>query len=161
MKNNAQKEMDKLIEKLDNVPTLLIHACCAPCSSYVLEYLSQYFHIIIISSVPSKEPRLRRGSFVYFAVDYFLDFFFVAGAGFNNRYAQAAAAPPASGATINTHDCLSASPPKSTAGASERAGFTDVPVRLMPMICTNTSARPITMPAIVEFSTFAVTPSIV
>lgn len=45
--------MDKLIEKLDNVPTLLIHACCAPCSSYVLEYLSQYFHIIILYYNPN------------------------------------------------------------------------------------------------------------
>jgi predicted adenine nucleotide alpha hydrolase (AANH) superfamily ATPase len=53
MKINAQKEMDKLIEKLDNVPTLLIHACCAPCSSYVLEYLSQYFHIIILYYNPN------------------------------------------------------------------------------------------------------------
>ncbi|MBQ5347384.1 MAG: epoxyqueuosine reductase QueH [Ruminococcus sp.] len=53
MKTNAQKEMDKLIEKLDNVPTLLIHACCAPCSSYVLEYLSQYFHIIILYYNPN------------------------------------------------------------------------------------------------------------
>lgn len=45
--------MDKLIEKLDNVPTLLIHACCAPCSSYVLEYLSQYFHIIVLYYNPN------------------------------------------------------------------------------------------------------------
>lgn len=29
------------------MPTLLLHACCAPCSSYCLEYLSQYFKIII------------------------------------------------------------------------------------------------------------------
>lgn len=43
---NYQKELDKLIVKLEKeeyVPTLLLHSCCAPCSSYVLEYLSQYF----------------------------------------------------------------------------------------------------------------------
>lgn len=53
MKNNAQKNMDTLIESLNDVPTLLIHACCAPCSSYVIEYLSQYFHIIILYYNPN------------------------------------------------------------------------------------------------------------
>ncbi len=53
MKTNAQKNMDNLIENLDTVPTLLIHACCAPCSSYVLEYLSRYFHIIILYYNPN------------------------------------------------------------------------------------------------------------
>lgn len=45
--------MDSLIEKLETVPTLLIHACCAPCSSYVIEYLSQYFHINILYYNPN------------------------------------------------------------------------------------------------------------
>ena len=43
MNINYQKELDALIEKLiekEEVPTLLLHSCCAPCSSYVLEYLS-------------------------------------------------------------------------------------------------------------------------
>ncbi|MCH5304384.1 MAG: epoxyqueuosine reductase QueH, partial [Ruminococcus sp.] len=53
MKLNAQKNMDALIENLDNTPTLLIHACCAPCSSYVIEYLSEYFHIIILYYNPN------------------------------------------------------------------------------------------------------------
>ena len=53
MKTNAQKEMDNLIENLDTVPTLLIHACCAPCSSYVIEYLSNYFHINILYYNPN------------------------------------------------------------------------------------------------------------
>ena len=41
-KINYQKELDKLIDHLqkeEKVPTLLLHSCCAPCSSYVLEYL--------------------------------------------------------------------------------------------------------------------------
>ncbi len=63
MKLNAKKNMDNLIENLDNVPTLLIHACCAPCSSYVIEYLSKYFHIIILYYNPNitsdKEYRYR------------------------------------------------------------------------------------------------------
>ena len=41
-----EKEI-KEIEKLDYIPTLLIHSCCAPCSSYVLEYLSDYFKITV------------------------------------------------------------------------------------------------------------------
>lgn len=54
--NNAQKNMDSCIEKFSAegiTPTLLIHACCAPCSSYVLEYLSQYFKIIILYYNPN------------------------------------------------------------------------------------------------------------
>ena len=47
---NYQKELDKTLEQLEKeerVPTLLLHSCCAPCSSYVLEYLSQYFQITV------------------------------------------------------------------------------------------------------------------
>ncbi len=60
MIQNAQKNMDEFIErnvKNGNVPTLLIHACCAPCSSYVLEYLSKYFHIIILYYNPNITER--------------------------------------------------------------------------------------------------------
>ena len=39
-----EKELEK-IKKAGNKPTLLLHACCAPCSSYVLEYLNEYFNI--------------------------------------------------------------------------------------------------------------------
>ncbi len=53
-KVNYQKELDKLLSKLvegnktgENAPTLLLHSCCAPCSSYVLEYLSAYFRITV------------------------------------------------------------------------------------------------------------------
>lgn len=45
--------MDSLISGLNTVPTLLIHACCAPCSSYVIEYLSQFFHINILYYNPN------------------------------------------------------------------------------------------------------------
>ena len=47
-KINYQRELEKIIEinsKEKRVPTLLLHSCCAPCSSYCLEYLSSYFEI--------------------------------------------------------------------------------------------------------------------
>ncbi len=47
-KRNYQKEMDALLQRLEKegkVPTLFLHSCCAPCSSYVLLYLSKHFHI--------------------------------------------------------------------------------------------------------------------
>ena len=56
---NYQKELDKKIqqfEKEGRVPTLLLHSCCAPCSSYVLEYLSQYFEITVLFYNPNIYP---------------------------------------------------------------------------------------------------------
>ena len=53
---NFQKELDKLILNLQEqgkVPTLLLHSCCAPCSSYVIEYLSQYFHLTVFYYNPN------------------------------------------------------------------------------------------------------------
>jgi len=50
MKQNYQLIMDNMLEeikKTKKVPSLLLHTCCAPCSSYVLEYLSEYFNITI------------------------------------------------------------------------------------------------------------------
>lgn len=55
-KINYQKEMEKVIEnnvKENKVPTLLLHACCAPCSSYVLEYLSKFFKITVVFYNPN------------------------------------------------------------------------------------------------------------
>ncbi len=57
---NYQKELDKTIDRLQaqgRVPTLLLHACCAPCSSYVLEYLSSYFRITVLYYNPNISPR--------------------------------------------------------------------------------------------------------
>ena len=58
-KRNVQKELDALLEKLpkDKPPRLLLHACCAPCSSYVLEYLSQYFFITLLFYNPNISPQ--------------------------------------------------------------------------------------------------------
>ncbi len=56
IQKNYQKEMDKLLFVLlqDNItPSLLLHSCCAPCSSYVLEYLTRYFHITLFYYNPN------------------------------------------------------------------------------------------------------------
>ncbi|PPK79126.1 hypothetical protein BXY41_11162 [Lacrimispora xylanisolvens] len=59
---NYQKELDQIIEEIkvqNKVPRLLIHSCCAPCSSYVLEYLSQYFEITVYFYNPNIYPPLE------------------------------------------------------------------------------------------------------
>lgn len=56
---NYQRELDRLLDQLDwegKVPTLLLHSCCAPCSSYVLEYLSQHFSITLLYYNPNISP---------------------------------------------------------------------------------------------------------
>ena len=65
-RRNYQKELDKILEELERqgrVPRLLLHSCCAPCSSYVLEYLSRYFYITVLyynpNIYPPSEYRLR------------------------------------------------------------------------------------------------------
>lgn len=53
---NYQKELDKLLEGLPmegEPPKLFLHSCCAPCSSYVLEYLSKYFLITVFYYNPN------------------------------------------------------------------------------------------------------------
>ncbi len=54
---NYQKELEKTISNLTTVPKLLIHSCCAPCSSYVLEYLSKYFYITVLYYNPNIFPK--------------------------------------------------------------------------------------------------------
>lgn len=53
MKRNYQKELNELLANLQEKPTLLLHCCCAPCSSYVLEYLQEYFHITLFFYNPN------------------------------------------------------------------------------------------------------------
>ena len=58
-KVNYQKELERILKELEaegKVPALLIHSCCAPCSSYVLEYLSQYFKITVFYYNPNIYP---------------------------------------------------------------------------------------------------------
>ncbi len=65
-KVNYQLMLENEIAKIQSdgtKPSLLLHACCAPCSSYVLEYLSQYFNITLFyynpNISPEKEYRFR------------------------------------------------------------------------------------------------------
>lgn len=58
---NYQLELDKIINGFKEEvpyrpPKLLIHSCCAPCSSYVLEYLSEYFAITVFYYNPNIYP---------------------------------------------------------------------------------------------------------
>ena len=58
-KPNYQLELDKTLKKItaENIrPKLLLHACCAPCSSYVLEYLTNYFDITVFFYNPNISP---------------------------------------------------------------------------------------------------------
>ena len=58
-KPNYQLELDKTLKKItdENIrPKLLLHACCAPCSSYVLEYLTKYFDITVFFYNPNISP---------------------------------------------------------------------------------------------------------
>ena len=56
---NYQIELEKILKTLDtnNKPKLLLHACCGPCSSYVIEYLSKYFNITIYYYNPNIYPK--------------------------------------------------------------------------------------------------------
>lgn len=60
LKINYQKEMEQEMQLYAkehvHVPRLLLHVCCAPCSSYVLEYLSAYFEITVFYYNPNIAP---------------------------------------------------------------------------------------------------------
>lgn len=59
LNRNYQKELDKILlakESKGQVPSLLLHSCCAPCSSYVIEYLSNYFKITVFYYNPNIYP---------------------------------------------------------------------------------------------------------
>ena len=54
MNKNYQKELDKLIaDESNHGKRLFLHSCCAPCSSYVLEYLSRFFRITVFYYNPN------------------------------------------------------------------------------------------------------------
>ncbi len=56
-KPNYQKQLDTIIAGLgESAPTLLLHSCCAPCSSHCIEYLSQYFKITVLYYNPNIYP---------------------------------------------------------------------------------------------------------
>lgn len=53
---NYQLELEKIINNLDSKKKLLLHSCCAPCSSYVISYLKDYFDITVLYYNPNIEP---------------------------------------------------------------------------------------------------------
>lgn len=56
---NYQRKLDSLLERLSQegkAPSLLLHSCCAPCSSYVLSYLSDFFRITVFYYNPNIFP---------------------------------------------------------------------------------------------------------
>lgn len=58
-KTNYQLLLDDIIRRhvaAGEVPTLMLHSCCAPCSSYTLEYLSRYFRITVLYYNPNISP---------------------------------------------------------------------------------------------------------
>ena len=59
-KINYQKQLDSILKEIEDgkrdKPVLLLHACCAPCSSYVLEYLHSYFRILLFYYNPNISP---------------------------------------------------------------------------------------------------------
>ena len=62
MKKNYQLMLDRTIAEIEaqtdgKRPSLLLHACCAPCSSYVLEYLNRYFNITLFFYNPNISER--------------------------------------------------------------------------------------------------------
>ena len=64
MNRNYQKELDNILTEnsgREKLPTLLLHSCCAPCSSYVLEYLSKYFLITVFYYIPNIYPEEEYG----------------------------------------------------------------------------------------------------
>lgn len=64
-KRNFQKELEHKLEQIQaagEIPRILLHSCCAPCSSYCIEYLSQYFEITVFYFNPniSMEEEYRK-----------------------------------------------------------------------------------------------------
>lgn len=65
---NYQKELERLLLALERrgaddrkAPALLLHSCCAPCSSYVMEYLCRYFRITVFYYNPNISSREEYG----------------------------------------------------------------------------------------------------
>lgn len=59
-KINYQKKLDEIIQTAKEslrTPSLLLHSCCGPCSSYCLEYLTQYFDVTVLYYNPNIYPQ--------------------------------------------------------------------------------------------------------
>ena len=56
MKENYNLKFEEIINKLEYKPKLLLHSCCAPCSSHVITLLKDYFEITILYYNPNIYP---------------------------------------------------------------------------------------------------------
>lgn len=56
-RNDYGKRMEEMIRDLDGTPTLLLHSCCAPCSTAVISALSAYFRITVFYYNPNIDER--------------------------------------------------------------------------------------------------------
>ena len=58
MNRNYQRELDRIIQKRgQKTPRVLLHSCCGPCSSAVLEYITQYFDVTLLWYNPNLYPK--------------------------------------------------------------------------------------------------------
>ncbi len=60
---NNYKDFKKFLENLDRKPTLLLHSCCAPCSSHTIIFLNNYFDLTIFfdnSNIHPEEEYIKR-----------------------------------------------------------------------------------------------------
>ncbi len=58
-KTDYQKQLDCMLQDISTSgkrPSLLLHACCGPCSSYVLEFLCKHFEITVLFYNPNIYP---------------------------------------------------------------------------------------------------------
>ena len=65
VKKNYQKELERLIKEIPDGTRLLLHSCCAPCSSYVISYLSDYLDITVLyynPNISEREEYLKRAA---------------------------------------------------------------------------------------------------
>lgn len=56
---NYQRELDRILKEIEESgqkPTLFLHSCCGPCSTYVLDYLADYFSITVLYYNPCIDP---------------------------------------------------------------------------------------------------------
>lgn len=67
-KHNYQLDTDQALASLDAAekPRLLLHSCCGPCSSYVLEYLTQFFSVAVLFYNPNIQPEAEYEKRLYY-----------------------------------------------------------------------------------------------
>lgn len=56
MNINYQNKLEEIVNNLSYTPKLLLHSCCAPCSSRCIEYLTNYFDITVLYYNPNISP---------------------------------------------------------------------------------------------------------